>query len=142
MFKEIFSKAFFIFSILIIFIPAVIIYSMRISSFCADFSTCQSVLSNIVGLILFTFGPILPFAAITCFLKESVYFAWVKFTLLWVPILWVSFYLAPTDRGSNGWGMPVLGWGPVIILGEILLYFVVSIIIITVKSFQVYKKNK
>lgn len=92
---------------------------------------CPSIIAN--GIV--NFFPIVPvffLSFITYKMREEIYWVWLRFSYVWIPISMILIFLAP--EYSNDWMYPVTK-GAVASFSS-LLFVIISLIIIVWKYFS------
>lgn len=89
---------------------------------------CPFILTNI-GTNLLPVIPLFLLSLITYKMRDEVYRAWLRFTLVWVPLSMLAIFLAP--EYTNDWMYPVVK-GTVAFFSS-LLFLLISLLLITWK---------
>ena len=88
------------------------------------------------------FFPALFFSIVACFLKEDTFRVWARFSIWWIPFASVVNFLVPNDCPVSGGYLPMNSWCDKPLVAPIfaVLFFVISVLIIAVKSYQLRGK--
>lgn len=100
---------------------------------CGDngYGTCVDNLANIIILSLIIF-PVFLVSAITYFLKDRVFLAWLKFSSIWIPLQVILSLLTPRYGGA---GIISIDRGAVSFVLS-ALYLIISLVLIAYKSWK------
>ena len=107
----------------------------------ANCSFIQRSCSDLLGMyseIIFIFIPVFIFSLFTYKMKDDVYNIWIKFVYIWIPLTIIMSFITP-EYGKGGFLFPIERGGVSYFLS--LLFFIISIIIISVKYFSAKKSN-
>ena len=108
----------------------------QINSFCYNQLWCNKYWGDInkVGNYLYFSIPIFILSLITYFLKEQIFRTWLHFAYGWIPLSLLFVYIASQSSGG-GFGIPnVFDTESVSIIFSVL-FFIISILLIFIKSF-------
>jgi hypothetical protein len=90
------------------------------------------------SLIIFWAPVLLFFSLATYKLAQTVFVAWITFAIPWIILSSLITYFLPDSLGSN----PYAHWQQIASLFLSTIFLLISILIILIKSIQVYRKKK
>ena len=107
---------------------------------CSQSYFCSQMLNDLLMVSFFISVPIFIGTLLTYFLKKEIFTFWIKFAFSWT-ILFVIVVLLTPHQTSLG-SFITVDQKPLTALYLSLAFAILSVILIAVKSIQVYKKNK
>lgn len=90
-------------------------------------TNCPFILTDI-GVNLFPFIPLFLLSLLTYKMRDSVYRAWLRFTLVWIPLSMLLIWIAP--EYPENWMTP-FAKGPVAFFSSVLFCVISGIVIVS-----------
>lgn len=108
--------------------------------FCYSFEKyCTNLLSNYLLISVFFWSiPTFILTAICCFLREKIFFTWLKFCSWWIPSSAFLIFITPHDGGN----LLLPDGKQMVFFLLLILFFIISLTIIVVKQLQYWREDK
>ncbi len=107
---------------------------------CSQSNFCTKLLNDLLMISFFIAVPIFFICLLLYFLKNEIFSFWIKFALVWSVLSIIIVTITPHQTSYGGF--ITVDQKPMTAIYLSLAFAILSIILIAVKSLQVYKKKK
>lgn len=140
--KDLFMKKLVLILSWVFILAAWMINGFGDSRLCGGNDLCLNSISTTVDLLFLICVPIALFSFFFLFLKNEIFRTWFYFTAIWVPLYLIVYFISSPSDGGGGWIMPNPSSRALTGFFGAVLYVIISLLIILIKSIQVYWKKK